>query len=179
MAITRSGRYRDGMMYRAALLLLPPLLLAGCAGSGTTTDGSVSSSSAPVVAEMGAVTLFFTTSAAPAGQECDTLVPLTESASREELSGSGTSARLLGRLFAGVPAGAAPELTTAIPPGTKLLSMKTQGRTLDVDIHLGSPVGGSCRVTAIRKQILGTLNANGMYPEIRILVDGSPDGLQP
>jgi hypothetical protein len=149
---------------RRFLLLCGCLLLAGCA-SGTNDTPSV--------------TLFYTHDDAPAGEECDDLVPVTVPVPRDELTGTGMSAKLLGRLFAGVPAHAGPRVTTQIPAGTVLRDMTLSGGILDVDIRLGAPVAGSCRVTAIRKQIIGTLNANGMYPEIRILVDGRADGLEP
>jgi len=71
---------------------------------------------------------------------------------------------------------------TSINPGVKIQSLVIEGRTakVDFDEQLEFQVGGSCRVSAIRAQITGTLKQFSTVDNVIISINGrTEDILQP
>jgi len=133
----------------------------------------------PGAEEMVAVRVFFGRNDAPAGEECTTVVaaerrvPKTIAVARVallELLKGPTEAEKAGGYF------------TSIPDGVVIQSLIIEDGVARADFSgdLEEQVGGSCRVTHIRKQITETLLQFGTVQSIIISIDGrTEDILQP
>jgi hypothetical protein len=136
------------------------------------------SGTTPVAAET-TVQAFFGRSDAPAGEECTTVaaiqrtVPATQAVARAALE----------ELLEGPSAEeSAAGYVTSIPQGVTIRSLTIENETALVDFNseLETGVGGSCRVTHIRRQIEATLMQFPTVTDVVISIDGRTDDiLQP
>lgn len=136
------------------------------------------SGNAPEVNET-TVQAFFGRSDAPAGEECTTVaivqrtVPATQAVARAALE----------ELLEGPSAEeSAAGYITSIPQGVTIQSLAIENGTALVDFssELETGIGGSCRVTHIRRQIEATLMQFPTVTNVVISIDGRTDDiLQP
>ncbi len=115
---------------------------------------------------------------APVGQECETVFPVE----RMVVAGDTTQIALHELLKGPTPMETKADYYTSLPESVPLpeLIKQTSGLRVDFSDQLEYQVAGSCRVQAIRMQILETVKQSANVPNVTISIDGrTEDILQP